>query len=211
MAEKDPVSLSFVDLLYAVPVADIATRVGATHLRGISAAGWSALALSLALITFGWIGHHNNRRRLPRKRAGEFRFFSPRFVQFTVEVLIIGAYFALGTRLGLSAAEPSATWQAAWLVVAFSLYLTWDGLDVYVANRPPENTKWAQSARKGGLVTAVFLLVFGGLLAVVCIEDDHASGWVVGVNLIAIGVLYAYRAIQEHIVEPKRGVASPGG
>jgi hypothetical protein len=204
MAEKDPVSLSFVDLLYAVPVADIATRVGATHLRGISSTGWSTLTLTLALITFGWIGHHNNRRRLARKRAGEFRFLSPRFVQFTVEVLIIGAYFALGTRLGLSATEPSATWQAAWLVVAFALYLTWDGLDVVVAKCCDNDNGWARTAGKGGLVTAVFLLIFGGLLALVQIKDDHASGWVVGVNLVAIGFLYAYRAVQERVVEPKR-------
>jgi hypothetical protein len=57
--------LSFVDLLYAVPVADLAVRVSATRLHHVQPSGWTDVALTLTTITFGWTAHHNNRSELP--------------------------------------------------------------------------------------------------------------------------------------------------
>jgi hypothetical protein len=89
----ESVSLQFVDLLYAVPVADLAVRVSATHLRHVTASGWTDLAVPLVALTFGWIGHHANRKKLPvalsDARESGRQFLTLRFCQFVVEILIM--------------------------------------------------------------------------------------------------------------------------
>jgi hypothetical protein len=187
-------------LLYAVPVADIATRVSATELKNVPPAGWAQIGLSLAVITFAWIGHHKNRNLVAsRQAAGAFPFCSPRFVQFIVEVLIIAAYFALGARLALRTGafpNPSGIWQSLWLTIVFVLYLIWDILDFSIAR---SDTTWAARARKGSYVTVGFLIVFALLLAVVISANDHTSPWVVAVDAVAICLLYSYRVVQEQV------------
>jgi hypothetical protein len=42
--------LDFLDLLYAVPIGDLAMRVSGAQLNRISASDWSALALIMAVI-----------------------------------------------------------------------------------------------------------------------------------------------------------------
>ena len=53
--------LSFLDLLYAVPVGDLATRVSTATPAQVSSADWSALAVIMATIVFSWIGLHKDR------------------------------------------------------------------------------------------------------------------------------------------------------
>src|SRR6266550_3930408 len=157
----DSVSLSFLDLLYAVPVADVAMRVSGTELKDMPPQGWGDIGLVLVAIVLGWIGHHRNRELAPRKRAGEFEFGTLRFLQFIFEVLVILVYFALAVRIELPShggtPDPSASWQTLWLVILFGLYLGWDTLDISIATG---NSKWQTRARKGRNVTASFLVVF---------------------------------------------------
>jgi hypothetical protein len=212
--------LTYVDLLYAVPVADLATRVSETHLH-MAASGWSDIALALIAITFGWIGHHTNRQKMPKAMADnrlrpQAPFAGAHFLQFIAEVAIIGAYFALGSRVKFHHAESaSELWKAAWLVVVFSLYLIWDMLDIRIATRlrgeieakptPPigedasseriaarELRLWAMRAKAGKAVTFAFLLVFSVFIAV-AVVDTHL---VVAFDIAAVLCLYAYRRVQ---------------
>jgi hypothetical protein len=48
--------LSFIDLLYAVPIGDLAMRVSGAQLDRVSAADWSAVAVVLAVIVLSWVG-----------------------------------------------------------------------------------------------------------------------------------------------------------
>src|SRR5206468_1535994 len=58
--DSQSVELNFVDLLYAVPVADLAIRASQTNLQGVPLSGWADTSLALWTILLGWIGHHTN-------------------------------------------------------------------------------------------------------------------------------------------------------
>jgi len=198
-ATRDPAGLTFLDLLYAIPLADLATKVSGTELKGIPAEGWTEIALVMAVITLGWVGHHKNRHReSERQPAGDFRFWSLRFVQFLVEVLIIVAYFALADHVTLHAPtdhhHASANWQFAWLVVIFVLYLLWDILDVINGKND-----WKKRACKGLKVTAVTLVVLIVVALVVDAIDLQSAASIAIADCLAIGLMYAFRAIQEDV------------
>jgi hypothetical protein len=201
----DSVGLSFVDLLYALPVADIALRVGNTDLKGVTASGWTDTAVALTAITLGWVGHHNNRVRLSpeeKHRRRQTRFWDLRFPQFVVEVLIIVAYFALGARPALSnATAPTVLWKAEWLTVLFALYLVWDHLDISIARgHLPAEEDWYNHARTGRNVTFGFFVVLVIVLIVESMGSDRPHS-VVLFDLLAIVFLYLYRVTQEHPCE----------
>jgi hypothetical protein len=217
----ESVPLQFVDLLYAVPVADLAVRVSATHLDHVSASGWTDLALQLSVITFGWIGHHTNRRRLPPAlqddRIKGNQFLTLRFPQLVVEILIIVAYFALGTKsylpAGAGIGHPSVAWKGLWLTVTFGLYGAWDLLDLWIVSRVSRRPlvdstgldDWRTRDRRRLSVTATFTGLIGVLLWGLWASSYHHGKppyrSVVGFDLAAIGVLYVYRIVQERVAE----------
>jgi IPT/TIG domain len=205
----DRINLNFVDLLYAVPVTALATRVGAADLEHVSAAAWGDSLLALIALTFGWVGHHTNRRRREEKapepaKASDKTFTELRFWQFGVEVGIIGVYFALTASLSLPyTRNAQLDWKAWWIFLLFLLYLFWDGLDVWIARvrakRPPngqapdEYKTWKKRAVQGGIVTALFLAVFGAVLYSV----PAGRWWTVPFDLTCIALLYVYRVSQQ--------------
>lgn len=205
--DKPEVGLSFVDLLYAVPVVDLATRVASTHLERVRASGWTDVALALAAITFGWVGHHTNRQQLPPAlkdvRNSEQPFTQLRFAQFLVEILIIVAYFALGTRALLpdhqGVGSPDEFGKGVCLVGIYLLYLMWDFLDIRIAGQKGLY-KWKDRAKHGMWVTLAFLVVFAVFLVVGLTQRNHTLHSVVVFDLAAIACLYLYRAIQEKCV-----------
>ena len=86
-----------------------------TYLRALAvASGQAATSLALIAITFGWIGHHTNRQKMPRAMADhrlepESPFAGAYFLQFAVEVGIIVSREARGRGVGLemlAGAEP---------------------------------------------------------------------------------------------------------
>ncbi len=206
----DRVGLQYVDLLYAVPVAELGTRIADTHLHGVPHAAWSDAALALTAVTFGWIGHHRNRQlkqdtwqdtQTPACYADRTRpFTSLWLLQFVVEVAIIGAYFALVARLvPHGAGGPSERWKLWWLAALFGLYVVWDLLDIALACGNHES-QWARRAACGGVVTLVFAAVFAVLALVVSDRPLHS---VVLFDVLAIFVLWVYRAVQQGITKNK--------
>lgn len=210
MPDPNPelVGLSFVDLLYAVPVAALANTVAETQLRHISRSGWADIFLALFALTLGWIGHHSNRQR--KAAQGHERPFPPKpftelhFLQFWAEVSIIGVYFALSVRLllpgraGVSASE--LHWKGSWLVALFVLYFVWDLLDVAIACDRKQHD-WADRARHGGYVTFAFIIVF---LAWRLLGPSHSSS-TVAFDLVSIVLLFLYRWIQQWYIGRHEG------
>jgi hypothetical protein len=220
----ESVSLQFVDLLYAVPVADLAVRVSTTHLRHVTASGWTDLAVPLVALTFGWIGHHANRKKLPgvlsEARDSGRQFLTLRFCQFVVEILIIVPYFAIGTRCylpsGAGIGHPAETWKAAWLTVTFGLYVAWDLLDLGITKRLMGKPELSDADRgrlkrwvsrdwwRVGVTSSFFVLFLGGLwLAWARNYHPGARPYhsVVVFDLVTIFVLYVYRVVQELVLE----------
>jgi len=202
-------SLSFLDLLYAVPVGDLAMRVSSADLAKVSKGDWANVAVCMTLIVLSWIGLHQNRAEMAR-RAGTHRgwisesdFLSLRFAQFALEVIIVALYFAMGLKINLPTADqagattPAMSWLAGTLLVVYVAYLVWDVLDVTMARRGKFDT-WVKRARNGGVVTFIFtivLAVFYGIIRSTTTTPDSALWW----SLALIAVLYVYRVIQQNV------------
>jgi uncharacterized membrane protein len=160
-------SLSFIDLLYAVPISDLAVRVSNADLARVPAFEWANLGVCLTVIVLSWIGLHKNRAEMAaanRTPIGDFQFRSARFVQFLVEMTIVGLYFVMGLKIELPKStdpipSPSISWVMGSLVLVFLAYFVWDVLDVLQAKRDG-NSDWLNPAVRGGCVTLGALLVF---------------------------------------------------
>jgi hypothetical protein len=203
------VNLDFIDLLYAVPVAALATRIGETHLEHVGPAAWFDIFLALIALTLGWIGHHNNRQRKQKnardRELPTAAFTEWTFTQFIVEAGVIGVYFALSTRLSLpsDAATYSAQlhWKASWLLVLFALYVLWDLLDILVALtraklvdlEGEEYKYWAKRAACGGMVSLLFAIVF----ASVRYSAPAGAYSTIPFDVACIVLLYCYRVSQQ--------------
>jgi hypothetical protein len=139
-----------------------------------------------------------------KERAKGRQFLTWRFPQLVVEILIIVAYFALGTKSflpnGQGIGHPAAVWKGLWLTVIFGLYMIWDGLDIWIAHRR-ELDDWRARAEGSLTVTAVFTAIIGVGLWWGWASHYHQAGRpyqsVVGFNLVAIAVLFIYRAVGE--------------
>lgn len=198
--------LSFLDLLYAVPVADLGMRVSGADLHRVSLADWSALAVILAVIVLSWIGLHRNRAAMAmtttikRHFIGEFDFVSRRFIQFLIELIIVLLYFAMGLELKFPTPErpaiPAAPeeWITGVLLCIFIAYIVWDLIDIWQADA---GTTWRNQASAGARVTLVFLLLFGAFYLIICFTHPRAAVIVSLVNIGLLVVLWLYRVAQD--------------
>jgi hypothetical protein len=208
--EEQSAGLSFIDLLYAVPVVELATRIGHAP-SDVTVSGWTGVAVALTAVTLGWVGHHTNRKQLPdaaREKEKEQPFTTARFPQFVVEILIIVGYFALVTLAVLDGSAPSEVARAAVLTGIFALYLVWDSLDIHIAKElsgqsSDENQNWPLRARLGAQVTVVFVVVFALSLIPAFAWPHPSSSIAVGFDLAVIVALYLYRVVQETCIRKK--------
>lgn len=199
--------LDFVDLLYAVPVAALAQQINSTNLGQIRWVGWTEIAVALAAITLGWIGHHTNRERVPdlaKQTSRERPFTTLRFCQLIVEIVVICVYFAIVTRLALphrpGVSAPSELAKAKLLVILFVVYGLWDVLDIRIAPKfTGADPSWKIRAKSGSLATLAFVGVFAILLTIVMLDGADRSRLVVVFDLATLACLYAYRAIQQEL------------
>jgi hypothetical protein len=199
--------LSFLDLLYAVPVGDLAMRVSGADLGRVSSADWSTLAVILAVIVLSWIGLHKNRAKMaddirPHGRISEISFFSLRFVQFVIEVVIVIMYFAMGLGLKLpttalpASPVPSESWLAGFLLGIFVTYLVWDCVDIRQAGQDHDQD-WRARAKAGRRVTLIWMAPWAAIYLAVLFAPPHGVRPVLGLNLVLLAVLYGYRVAQD--------------
>jgi len=196
--------LSFLDLLYAVPVGDLATRVSTATPAQVSSADWSALAVIMATIVFSWIGLHKDRAaRLDKSHRrgpiGDTKFWSLEFVQFLIEIVIVGVYFSMGLYLNLPAENKKATelpaedWLTGLLLLIFILYLAWDLIDTRLARSGP----WREPAWDGAVVTMKSLIPAAAIFIIVLITKPQTPVPVIILNAWLVILLYAYRFAQD--------------
>jgi hypothetical protein len=102
------------------------------------------------------------------------------FAQFMIEIIIVGAYFAMGLFLRLpSESDPAVRpppegWLTGLLLLVFVLYLLWDLMDIRLAG----SGRWHKPARDGALVTSGFLvLALMIFISVLIIRPKPPSSW----------------------------------
>lgn len=208
MADKALDRLTFLDLLYAVAVTDLAIRVANADLPRVPAVDWSVLAVILTVIVLSWIGLHKNRTAMAeqslRPDIGQIQFASPRFFQFLLEIVITMLYFAMGLELKFPipkdpdlAAAPEE-WITGFLLAIFFAYLLWDALDVGLANKTNETTAnpWQKRATAGMNVTAVAFVLSMLLFAYILLARP-GNTVVCGINFSVIIALWLYRVAQD--------------
>jgi hypothetical protein len=207
--------LSFLDLLYAVPIGDLAMRVSGADLSKIPAPNWLALSVVLAVIVLSWIGLHKDRAitmgsKRPAARIGDISFWSIEFVQFTLEIVIVGLYFAMGLTLNLPTAHtataqlPSQSWLLAYLMFIYGAYLVWDQIDVSLA-KTESHTGWQGRAKKGRTITASFGLGWVVLYVLVRVVLPNTADAAIGLYLVMLALLYIYRVVQDCCGNTKPG------
>jgi len=194
-----------------VPVGEAAARVSKADVARVPMAGWGGLAVVLSVVFFSWIGYHRNRQDMEASRQGlgTFGFAEWRFVQFLVEIAIVGVYFAMCLRLDLPSDGHrggfSASWPAAGLLVVYALYLVWDWLDASIAK---QHSKWRRRAKAGSWVTLAFVAAFGAVLGGVELVRPRSSAAVFSVDAALVVLLYLYRVAQPWWIEG-RAPATP--
>lgn len=190
-------TLTLLDLLYAVPLGDLAIRLSAAKGK-IPMLGWGDAGLVFAVLILSWYGHHRNRSKA-RIIIGQFGFFQVRFLQFLIEIGLIVVYFFMGRRIyvpdshGVLPPSGSGIWQLEFLVAIFAGYLLWDLLDAWLSR----DDDWTCYALRGGAITLVALIVFIAGLVYVHSNRPIAVGRVFEIDMALIVVLYLYRAIQD--------------
>lgn len=204
--------LSFLDLLYAVPVADLAMRISGADLHLVPLSDWSALAVILAVIVLSWIGLHKNRaamaRTIERDPIGGIRFLSLRLVQFLIEVGIVGLYFTMGLELSFPTQQKPHVvaapeeWITGTIVLVFAAYFVWDLIDIWQAHKdvhdgPHKDGTWCSQATAGSRVTLVFLIIFAAFYAIVRSAHPRTDWTVAAVNVGLLVLLWVYRVAQD--------------
>jgi hypothetical protein len=200
-------SLSFLDLIYAVPVADLAVRLSSAQLDKVTAADWSTVGVEIAVLLFSWVGLHQNRTEMANRTVlrwwiGNMKFWSARFIQFCVEVGITALYFVVGLTLdlpqrsGQAGSLPSEKWVLSTLLAVWIAYLLWDGLDVFVG-RHHSDGHWARRAALGGAVTLGFTVLLVVMLAVEAANPARRDHSILAWNLGLLVFLYIYRVSQQ--------------
>ena len=203
LAELPIDQLSFLDLLYAVPVADLAMRVSGAELHRVSLTDWLALAVILAVIVLSWIGLHKNRAamatKIDRNLIGQIDFLQPRFIQFLIEVIIVCLYFAMGLELKFPTSQNPAVpaapeeWITGILVLIFAAYIVWDLIDIWQA----QGATWCNQAKAGARVTFVFLILSAGIYLIALLTNPRTGGPVALLNIGLLVFLWAYRVAQD--------------
>ncbi len=209
--------LTFLDLIYAVPIGAVATQVTGADVSRVSEADWGTIAVIMTVTVFSWVGLHQNRAQLADRakidtEAAKLDFWSLRFVQFTVEVVIIVTYFSMTLKLELPSSPSSKvplfpeTWLIGNLVVMYFAYLLWDILDWAQAKWRQRNTvgevwlqadRWRRDALIGGIVTLIGSIVIVAIYEVVRANPPNTSHSAVRWSIGLLAVLYAYRVAQE--------------
>ena len=148
---------------------------------------------------------------LPRSFIGDINFLSLRFIQFLIEIIIVGLYFAMGLGLNFPKTGALATpvgseeWIAGILLCIFSAYFVWDLIDIRQAHVHTVRTvdtayivhKWCRRAREGAGITFIFLLLSTGIYLAVIFAHPHTVTVLVLCNIGLLIFVWAYRVVQD--------------
>jgi hypothetical protein len=138
--------VTFVDILFALAVAAILNPVEqrVTHpiANPLPASNVLSLVITLSLVLGSFIGYHNSSSK-PRFKI---RFVNSSFVKFTLDILMVIAYFVLAA---LAARKPiDLTAEVMLLCITFMLYVFWDLASLYESRRQKYEEEWKRAFEK---------------------------------------------------------------
>ncbi len=137
----------------------------------------------------------------------DIEFWSPRFAQFSLEIVITAMYFVVGLTLDLPVRSsppppappaPSESWVIGTVVAIWLAYVVWDLLDICISPSSAGN-KWHSTAKVGCKVSVGFLLLYGLLFGIEMevFPAGNRNHTILGWNLGVLALLYLYRVIQQ--------------
>lgn len=207
---EDALRLTFVEMLFALAVAQVA--IGAADLvelgklSGSAPAAISHLALALMLIAMSWVGWRQSPS--PGMKDLVKRVASIAFVGLLLDVLLVVAYFVISrnseivTRDGLPVLiNASVVPEAIWICVVFGMYLLWDLVaDVFSSDCIPAKGFVARVKIVPRLVIASVFCSAVCLLLSYCVyyySPADATTWqVVAFDLALVCVLFGFRLLK---------------
>lgn len=199
--DKSLVGITFVDVLFAIVVAQILEPVA----RGFAlpAAGKAQLGVALVLTITSWIGYHNSWNR-PRFFI---RFLNWPLAQFTIDVMLVGIYWLSATwveGLPLETKSASALPETSFVAISFLLYLLWDGVGYKIRqsdryfHRPLGRDVPARRQ-----VSGFFVVLSSFTLALVYATAPITTKVVLGIDAWLIAMLLTFRIAKEAVTTPE--------
>ncbi len=207
---EDALRLTFVEMLFALAVAQVA--IGAADiveygkLDGSAPAAISHLSLALLVIAMSWVGWQKSPS--PGMKELVQRVASITFVGLVLDVLLVVAYFVVSRNSEVanhngipSLAAASVRPEAFWMCVIFGMYFLWDLVaDVFSENCIPVK----------GLIERVKLvprLVFASTFcSLLCLllsfsvyyfpRHDVSTWQVVSLDIALMCVVFAFRLLK---------------
>jgi hypothetical protein len=132
----------FVEMLFALTIAEVATQVAALTAAGIglrtAPSSYTHLVLATILIATSWIGWKNSAAKGNKLPVNEV--FGLGFLVLLLDVTLVVFYFIITKGVELPVAgeiKPSAAHDTAWLFAVFVGYFVWDILTKAVPEPDP--------------------------------------------------------------------------
>jgi len=203
------IRFAFVEILFALTVAEIATQFGtlvAAHreLVGNPAAAYSHLVLAGLVVAASWVGWSES--TAPGARAPVHSVFSLGFVVLLVDVALVIFYFILArgveitrTKTGEMTVVASAANETFWVMMVFGGYLLWDVVTKAVSaggsQRSLLNRLFGRELWKRGWVSAVCFCL--AVLYWYLFNGVTCNFSVIAVDVGLLGIVLTFRALKQ--------------
>jgi hypothetical protein len=202
--DHDRLRFVFVDMLFALAVAEVATHVSALVKAGqtpfSAPSAWTNLALALCLIAMSWVGWSNSEVMCHIKAATDV--FSRSFVVLLTDVLLVIVYYVIAQ--GVEQPDPTglvtatAQNESFWCLVVFGLYIFWDFVTKGLGESSQDATRRGVMARfwpRGKISIACFAEC--AVILGVCLAKTASTANVVFIDLAIIAVVVQFRAMKQ--------------
>ena len=202
--DEDRVGITFVDVLFALVVAEILSPL--RRYWTLPGTAFSHLAVALVLTVGSWIGYHLSANR-PQYAPN---FFNLPLLQILLDVAMVIVYWMTATTtplpehfalLDLPAPKASALPESILVSAAFILYVFWDQVAKEIQRRP-YYPRIVQKPYDPGrrMITFIFWLLTLPAVALAWYADrrwHNHWAWVVAIDVGLIALLILYRAAKE--------------
>jgi len=195
--DRGAVGISFVDVLFALVIAEILAPL--RYFDAIPGYGLAHLAVAATLTLTSWVGYHNSHNR-PQYLI---RFPNKPLAQFVLDIAMVVAYWLAAVTAevnieGGAIPAPSAAAETWAVAASFGLYVVWD----FVARQIRHDERYrARPAsydvprRRGAtMICAALVAVIAG---VVYVTNPDTARAVYLVDAVLIVLLIGFRLLKE--------------
>lgn len=204
ISDEDRVGITFVDVLFALVVAEIMSPL--RRYWTLPGTAFSHLAVAMVLTLGSWIGYHLSANR-PQYAP---KFFNLPLLQILLDVAMVIVYWMTATTaplpehvayIDVPAPVASALPESILVSAALLLYVFWDRVGRAIQTRPHYPSIVQKSYDPGRRkITFIFWLLSLAVVGFAWYVDRRWRnhwGWVVGIDIILIVLLVLYRAAKE--------------